>query len=92
MATRTVHVQNQMGIHCRPSAVIIKEAEACEAEIQVDTANGDADLRSILGLISLGLQVDDEVTITVTGPDEEKWCKQLADLFEFHFDFPPKEG
>ena len=38
----------------------------------------------------LGLEQGAEVTIQVTGPDEEQYALKLAELFETHFDFPPQ--
>ena len=83
-------VQNAHGIHCRPSAVLVKEGSAYPGEILVTAKSGTSDLRSALGLIMLGLEKGAEVAIQVAGPDEEAFCKKLVDLFEYHFDFPPR--
>ena len=83
-------VQNEAGIHCRPSAVLVKEGMAYTGEILVTAKSGTCTLTSALECIMLGLEKGAEVTIQVTGPDEEAFCKKLADLFEYHFDFPPK--
>lgn len=91
MAKATATVQNASGIHCRPSAVIIKEMEDYSGEMAIETANGDCDLRSILGLISLGLEPGAEVEITVSGPDDEATASKLVELFERHYDYPPRD-
>jgi len=59
-------------------------------EFKVVCDHGDSDLSSILSLLSLGLQKDDEVTISAAGPDAETACERIASLFEFEFDFPPR--
>jgi phosphotransferase system HPr-like phosphotransfer protein len=38
----------------------------------------------------LGLEKGAEVSIQVSGPDEEAFCNKLVELFETHFDFPAK--
>ncbi len=48
------------------------------------------DLRSVIGLIGLGLTQGLEVTIHVDGPDETAMADSLYELFERRFDFPPK--
>lgn len=83
-------VRNAMGIHCRPSAVIIKEATAYPGRIRVLSGSRECDLRSVMHLIALGLQQGAELVIQVTGPDAEGFARKLAELFERHFDFPPR--
>ena len=83
-------IQNEAGIHCRPSAVLVKEGSAYAGEILVTAESGTCTLTSALECIMLGLEQGAEVTIQVTGPDEEAFCKKLVDLFEHHFDFPPR--
>jgi phosphocarrier protein HPr len=83
-------VQNEAGIHCRPSAILVKEGCAYPGEILVQAESGSCTLTSALECIMLGLECGAEVTIQVTGPDEEAFGKKLAALFETHFDFPPQ--
>jgi len=83
-------VQNEAGIHCRPSAVLVKEGMAYSGEILVTANSGTCTLTSALELIMLGLEKGAEVAIQVAGPDEEAFGKKLAALFEFQFDFPPQ--
>ncbi|MBN2684108.1 MAG: HPr family phosphocarrier protein [Pontiellaceae bacterium] len=83
-------VQNEAGIHCRPSAVLVTEGCAYEGEIEVSAKTGTCNLKSALELIMLGLEKGTEVTITVTGPNEEAQAQRLAKLFETQFDFPPQ--
>jgi phosphocarrier protein len=83
-------IQNTAGIHCRPSALLVKEGSAYEGEILVTAQSGTCNLKSALELIMLGLEKGAEVDIQVTGPDEEAFARRLAELFETHFDFPPR--
>ncbi|HEY5621458.1 MAG TPA: HPr family phosphocarrier protein [Pontiella sp.] len=83
-------VQNEAGIHCRPSAILVTEGTAYPGTILVQTKSGSCDLTSALECIMLGMEKGTEVTIQVTGPDEETFGKKLVELFETHFDFPAK--
>lgn len=90
MAQKTVTVKNRDGIHCRPSSAILTAAmEFPDTQFHVNSDKGEAELCSILSLLSLGLQKGDQVTISATGSDAEAACEKLAGLFEFEFDFPP---
>lgn len=91
MTEKTVKVKNEAGIHCRPSSKIMQKVlEYPDCSFNLETSKGSADLSSILSLMSLGLQKGDKVTVRVEGPEEEKVCSELASLFEFEFDFPPR--
>jgi phosphocarrier protein HPr len=85
-----VVVQNEAGIHCRPSAILVKEGCAYTGEILVTAASGTCTLTSALELIMLGLEKGAKVDIQVTGPDEEAFARRLGELFETHFDFPAR--
>jgi len=88
MIERTATIRNGQGIHCRPSALIIKEVCRYPGWMRVLGPSGQADLRSLLELVSLGLAKGAHVRIRVSGPDEQAFCSRLVELFETYFDFP----
>jgi len=92
MVNRKVIVKNEAGIHCRPSSRIMQKVlEHQDCHFKIETAKGEADLTSILSLMSLGLEQGDEVNVFVSGPNEQAVCDEIADLFSFSFDFPPRK-
>lgn len=89
MIEKTAIIRNGQGIHCRPSARIVTEASRYTGKITVYSEAGEADLRSLLSLVSLGLQENSSIRIRVEGDDEAAVCARFVALFETHFDFPP---
>lgn len=88
MESKTVVIKNRAGIHCRPSSAIMTVAAKFPGhEISAESKRGKVNLKSILDLLSMGLQKGDSVTIEVTGPSEKEACEKLAELFETEFDF-----
>lgn len=83
-------IRNHAGIHCRPSACIVKAVANYPGIITVSAPDGDCDPRSIMGLIALCLEPNTAITIRVEGPDEEEQCKRLVELFETEYDFPQR--
>jgi phosphotransferase system HPr (HPr) family protein len=82
-------VRNTMGIHCRPSAIIVKATQDFDGDLEVVSPDGRCNPRSILELIAMGLSEGTTVMIRVSGPEEEKVAPRFVELFERHFDFPP---
>ncbi len=91
MVEESAVVQNQAGIHVRPSGVIIEEIGSYSGSINAEAHGFSIELNSVMGLLSLGLVQGDEVKITVEGPEEEKVAAQVKELFERHYDFPPRK-
>jgi len=90
MVETTAVIQNEAGIHCRPSAILVKAGCAYEGKILVQAESGTCNLTSALELIMLGLEQGAAIRIQVSGPNEEEEARKLAELFETHFDFPPR--
>lgn len=83
-------IQNAQGIHCRPSAEIVKMTQHYPGTLLVVSDRGQYDPRSVMNLLLMGLEQGDRVILRVSGPDEERFCRDLAAKFETHFDFPPR--
>jgi phosphotransferase system HPr (HPr) family protein len=88
MVEMTAEIKNAHGIHCRPSALIIKEALKYSGEITIVGERGSAKLLSIMDLMALELFAGTKIKIQVSGENEETVCREMAELFETHFDFP----
>lgn len=80
-------IQNEHGIHCRPTALIIRSIGDYSGRIDIICGCERSNPRSMLGLMSLGLGKGVEIVIEVEGPDEEAMAVRLKELFETHFDF-----
>lgn len=90
MVEATATIRNSAGIHCRPSAAIVKAINDYPGRISISAPGGTCDPRSIMGLLSLCLEAGTPVRVTVDGPDETATACKLVDLLETHFDFPTR--
>ena len=94
MQERVFTVQNEAGIHCRPSSVILNtiKNEFPDHRVEVRLENGKSvEVNSILSLLSMELTCGVRATLQVEGIDEERAIDRLAGLFEYQFDFPPRQ-
>jgi phosphocarrier protein len=79
--TRTVRIGSAHGLHARPAKLFAQAAK--EAGIPVTIAKGDAkpvNAASILGVISLGIDQGDEVTLAAEGDGAEGVVDSLSEL------------
>lgn len=84
-------VKNAAGIHVRPSGVIREKFLDYPGNITLKAHGTETEVRNVMGLIGLGLQMGDTVTVCVEGPDEKKMCAEVISMLETLFDFPPRK-
>ncbi len=89
MQTRTAIIKNAQGIHCRPSALIVKEFQGYPGRIQISNSNGSCKVSSVMQILSLEMNMGGEVTVEVEGDNEAAIADRLVELLQTKFDFPP---
>lgn len=80
-------VDCKQGFHLRPAQMLMEAATGFSATIIISKNGSDmeVDARSILGLMSLGLEYGQAVTVTADGSDEAEALKAIGHLFETNF-------
>jgi len=79
----TLRVKNQLGLHARAAARLVRLATTFESTITLRRTDGDAsaDARSILSILQLAAAYGVEVTVTAEGPDEEQAIAAVEAMF-----------
>ena len=67
----TVCVTDPVGLHARPATVAVSTASKVKSEVNITFKGRDVNMKSIMGVMSLGVPTQSEITITCTGDDEE---------------------
>jgi phosphocarrier protein len=65
-------VKNETGFHARPASELASLASKYQSDIIIHKREKTANLKSILGLLSLGIAKNDEVVIQIEGADEDQ--------------------
>lgn len=78
MTKRDVKIQLVNGLEARPVAMLVQVASQYEASVYIDTEGKHVNAKSIMGMMSLGLDAGDEITITANGADEENAIEGVA--------------
>jgi phosphocarrier protein len=85
MQTATLVVRHKVGLHARPAALFVQTAMAYQSTIAVTKDGASGNARSILAILALGVNQDDEITISAEGPDEQEALAALIGLIESNF-------
>ncbi len=83
-----LRVVNASGLHARPAAVFVAETSKFVSKIRVRNATTNsawADAKSILSVLTLGVEPQHEIELTADGPDEEQAAAALAGLITSDF-------
>ena len=85
MISRTVTVNNNYGLHARPATFFIQKANSYKSSIWVDKDEHRVNAKSLLGVLSLGIEKGMEITLIADGEDESAALDGLAALIETGF-------
>ena len=85
MFVKEVTVQNQVGLHARPATFFIQKANEFKSSIWVEKEERRVNVKSLLGVLSLGIIGGTTVKIIADGADEEEAVKSLVTLVESGF-------
>lgn len=87
MVEKTATINNPLGIHARPAALLVQTAAQFKAEIylskgDVDGVNG----KSIMGVMMLAAEAGSVITVRAEGEDALAAVDHLAKMIESKFD------
>lgn len=81
-----VQLNNETGLHARPASVFVKEASKYNSEIMIIKDGKEFNGKSIMGILSMGAQKSDVITIQGYGEDERKAVESLKTLIDSNFE------
>lgn len=73
-------VKGETGLHARPASVVVSKVTRFKSNITVRKGDKEANLKSLLGLLGLGICQNDSITIIIEGPDEEQAYKSIIQI------------
>jgi phosphotransferase system HPr (HPr) family protein len=92
MQKATLQVTAAVGLHARPAALFVQQANRFESEIEVRNVTADSewtDAKSILSVLTLGVERDHEIELSISGPDEAEALAALTELVRSDFGEAP---
>lgn len=82
---QTVKVKNELGLHIRPAAAIVKLLQKRESAVFFSFNHETINARSIMSILMLVAKQHAKITITIDGKDASATMKDLLEAFETQF-------
>lgn len=82
MEKREFHIIAETGIHARPATILVQAASKFSSDITLSYEGKSVNLKSIMGVMSLGVGQNAKVTITANGDDEKEALDTVAETMK----------
>ena len=71
MIKRPITINLSTGLEARPVAQLVQVASQFDSDIHVEVGKKKVNAKSIMGMMTLGLDVGEEIVVSANGEDEE---------------------
>ncbi|MEA2012557.1 MAG: HPr family phosphocarrier protein [Verrucomicrobiota bacterium] len=83
--TRKIIITNELGLHARPAAMLVKTASIFECDIKIKKQSEEVNAKSIMNLMILGAGKGTELAFFANGPDANEALDAIEKLFKDNF-------
>ena len=78
MVRSNVTVKMAGGLETRPIAMLVQLASQFQSIVHLESGEKSVNAKSIMGMMTLGIDNGDDVTVTADGPDEAEAVEKLS--------------
>ncbi|MFE3574841.1 phosphocarrier protein HPr [Lysinibacillus sp. NPDC059133] len=82
MIEKQYQVIEETGIHARPASILVKAAGKYDSSIQLEYNKKRVNLKSIMGVMALGIGQGAEIKIIVDGTDEKEALQSIEEILK----------
>lgn len=72
MISREIQIRIPNGMDASPVAFLVQTANKFKSNIYLEAGNKTVNAKSIMGMMSVGMNYEDKIKITADGDDEEE--------------------
>ena len=80
MSSKEVIVKSSTGLHARPATLLVKKASSFKSDLSIEFDGKKANIKSLIGVLSLGVTKNSTVKITASGNDESLAVEEIIKL------------
>lgn len=85
MVSFNYKITDPVGIHARPAGLLVKEAKNFSSKIVINANGKSADATKLMAIMGLGVKTGTEVTVEISGDDENNALVKLEEFFKTNF-------
>lgn len=85
MTRKKVTITNKMGLHARPSALLVRAATKYRSEFHIEKDGTTINGKSIMGLMMLAAEYGSTIELIADGVDEEYLIAEISEMIETGF-------
>ncbi|WP_042143123.1 phosphocarrier protein HPr [Paucisalibacillus sp. EB02] len=82
MKEQSFNITADTGVHARPATLLVNKAGQYQSEIELTYNDKTVNLKSIMGVMSLGIPKGAEIKITANGSDEEEAIQGISEVIK----------
>ena len=71
MTSKDIRINLENGLEARPVALLVQEASKYDSTVYIQTGDKKVNAKSIMGMMSLGLDHGEELVVIADGADEQ---------------------
>ncbi len=75
-------VVDPVGLHARPATVAVNAASKFKSEIKLSYKGRSVNMKSIMGVMSLGIPTQSEITVSAEGEDEDAAIATIEEVLK----------
>ena len=75
-------IRNKLGLHARPAALFVQTASKFDSSIHIKKDTEVVDAKSIMNILSLGIETGATVFLIAEGDDAEQAIEELRKILE----------
>ena len=79
MISKKMKIQLATGLEARPVAIFVQTASMFDSSIYVEVGTKKVNAKSIMGMMTLGLDMGEEVVVSADGVDEEAAISKIEE-------------
>ena len=82
VAEKVYTITDESGLHARPATILVNTVNKFASDVSVEYDDKTVNLKSVMGVLSLGVIRGAQVKVIATGSDEEELLSALTEAMK----------
>jgi phosphocarrier protein HPr len=82
MAEKVYSITEESGLHARPASILVNTVNKFASDVSVEYDGKTVNLKSVMGVLSLGVPSGAQLKVVATGSDENELLSALTETMK----------